>query len=359
MLDKSKSNIPERFKDHPIFNTLHCGMNFGFMAKRGYYAKKEILEQPAKMAKAGVNWTTLNANFCQEKYSSTKVFLDFNFSSGELELSEMAKALHDNGIKILFKPCLTPLDSAWMGSVTFPADGEQQIQGHETSYWQEWFASFTESSKYFADFADRVGIDALIIGAEYYGTEGRSEAWRKVIGEIRKIYSGPITYEFMPISHKTYRLDWFDDLDFLSYSHYPPACKGNSRPFSENPHYSQDEMADFMSPLKDEVASICKRFGNKPIVFTEIGVRSAHGCIMSPGDYATETYYDGEEQANYMEAVFRTFWNLPQWMGMYWWKWDETQIRPHYHTDPKGNKGFTIQGKPAEGVLKKWFAKSC
>ena len=78
---------------------------------------------------------------------------------------------------------------------------------------------------------------------------------------------------------------------------------------------------------------------------------------MQPYNFLWETYYDGEEQANYMEAMFRTFHDLPGWMGLFWWKWDETQNRPHYHTDPNGEKGFTIQGKPAEAVLKKWFNK--
>ena len=358
MLDKGKINIPERFKDHPVFNTFHYGMNFGFMAKRGYYSRKEALGCPAKMAKAGVNWTTLNQNICQEYFYSRKVFLDFNLSSGELELAEMANSLHDNGIRILFKPCLTLLDSAWMGSVNFP-DGQEQIQGRKSSYWEEWFSSFTESAKYFADFAERVGLDAIIIGAEYYGTEGRSDNWSKVIEEIRKIYSGPLTYEFTMLSRKAYALDWFKGLDFLSYSYYPPACAKNAEPpvLRSNPPCTVDDMVNYLSPRKAKIMSICERFDNKPIVFTEIGVRSGHGCVIYPCDYQQETYYDGEEQANYMEAIFRTFRELPQWMGLYWWKWDETQNRPQYHTDPKGDMGFTIEGKPAEKVLKKWASK--
>ena len=368
MLDKSKVNIPERFRDHPLFNTLHCGMNLGFMAKRGYYRSKELLAQPARMAKAGVNWTTLNANFCQEHFYSRKLFLDFNYSSGELELAEMAKALHDQGIRILFKPCLTSLDSAWMGMVSFP-DGQEQIQGVKSAYWDEWFRGFTESAKYFADFAERIGIDALIVGAEYRGTEGRSDNWRKVIAEVRQIYSGPLTYEFTCDSlHES--LDWFKDLDFLSFSTYPPACasnreggfwlvKGAGAPVPrENPEYTVDQMVEYLGPQKKISASICKRFDDKPIAFTELGGRSMHGCIINPCNFQWETYYDGEEQANYMEAIFRTFWDLPQWMGLYWWKWDETQNRPQYHTDPKGDMGFTIQGKPAEKVMREWFAKN-
>ena len=36
-MDISKVTIPEKFRNHPIFNELICGTNFGFMAKRGYY----------------------------------------------------------------------------------------------------------------------------------------------------------------------------------------------------------------------------------------------------------------------------------------------------------------------------------
>ena len=117
-------------------------------------------------------------------------------------------------------------------------------------------------------------------------------------------------------------------------------------------------MADYLSSRKEKIASISKSFDNMPIAFTEYGTRSAHGCVMQPFNFLWDTYYDGEEQANYMEASFRTFWEVPQWMGFFWWKWDETQYRPHYHTEPGVDKGFTIQGKPAEEVMRRWLEKA-
>ncbi|OQA80991.1 MAG: hypothetical protein BWY31_03851 [Lentisphaerae bacterium ADurb.Bin242] len=356
MIEPSKPEIPERFRNHPLFNELHCGVNLGFMAKRGYYSKAEVLKQPELMSRTGVNWCILNANLCQETFYSRKVFLDFRFSSGEIELAEITKTLHAHGIRVILKPCLTLLDGAWMGRVDFPSSA--QIEGVHTRYWEEWFGSFTESARYFADFAEKNAIEGLIIGAEYYGTEGRSDEWRNVIQTVRSAYSGPISYEFTCASRKAYPLDWFEDLDFLSYSYYPPAC-GNSKDrdaFKNAPDVTLEEMIAYLQPRKARILSICERFGNKPVAFTELGVRSAHGCIANPCDFQAETYYDGKEQANYMEAIFRTFKDIPQWLGLYWWKWDETQNRPHYHTDPAGDKGFTIQGKPAEAVLKKWFA---
>jgi hypothetical protein len=207
-------------------------------------------------------------------------------------------------------------------------------------------------------------MDAMIIGAEYFGTEGQNDMWYRVIEEIRKRYSNPITYEFTCESRKHYDLPWFQNLDFLSYSYYPPAVPFTPEQISSieairaTPDYSVEDMAAHLSKRKPRIESISERFGNKPIAFTEYGVRSAHGCIMRPYDFLWDTPYDGEQQANFMEASFRTFWDLPQWMGFFWWKWDETQNRPQYAGDPNGDRGFTIQGKPAEAVMRRWVLRN-
>ncbi len=366
-MDKSKVRIPERFADHPIFNELICGTNFGFMAKRGYYDLPEVKKQPELMRRAGINWTSLNMMYCQDNFYSTKVYLDFEFSNGEREMSEMVKRLHDNGIRVMLKPNMTLLDGGWMGLVNFPKTAAlRQIEGVDIDYWGKWFHSFTEAQKYFADFAERTGIDAMMLGAEYFGTEGQNEYWERVIEAVRGLFSNPITYEFTHKSRKAYDLEWVKSLDFLSYSYYPPACDPNVPKLDSTrndgakdmPSKTVEEMVAYLEPRKKRIASISERFDNMPIAFTEFGVRSAHGCIMQPYNFLWETYYDGEEQANYMEAGFRTFWELPEWMGFLWWKWDETQHRPQYHLDPAGDMGFTIQGKPAEAVMNRWLQKS-
>ena len=359
--------IPERFKDHPLFNELICGTNFGFMAKRGYYFQEEVKKQPALMREMGINWTTLNMNVCQEHYFSRKVFLDFEFSSSESEIIDMTKRLHDNGIRVILKPCLTPLDGAAMGCVGFPDKaGLSQIQGVQFDYWKEWFHSYTEAQKYFSDLAERAGIDAMMIGAENAGTEGQNAYWENVIREVRNNFSNPITYEFTFASRKTHDLNWIKKVDFLSYSYYPPAADPNEFPLNhvvnpgakDTPDYTVEDMMKYLESRKARIASIIQRFDNMPIAFTEFGVRSAHGCIMQPYNFLWDTPYDGEQQARFMEASFQTFTQVPGWMGLFWWKWDETQNRPQYHGDPNGDRGFTIQGKPAEAVMRRWFAKN-
>ena len=360
-------SIPEKFKSHPIFNELVCGTNFGFLSKRGYYFTDFAKKQPELMQKIGINWTTLNVNLCQESVFSRKLFLDFEYTSSDSEIIEMTKRLHDSGVKVILKPCLTSLDGGAMCHLNFPPkEHMKQIEGVVTDYWGEWFKSYTESQKYFADLAERAGIECLMVGAELLHSDRHDEHWIKVIEAVRQNFSGPITYEFTHASRKIASLAWFDYLDFFSYSYYPPAADANTEPLlphtnpgaKDTPSYTVEQMCAYLSSRREKIASIMSAYGNKPMLFTEIGTRSAHGCIMQPYNYLWDTPYDGEEQANYMEAIFRTFADLDGWMGLLWWKWDETQHRPHYHGDPNGERGFTIQGKPAEKIMKKWFSRS-
>lgn len=78
---------------------------------------------------------------------------------------------------------------------------------------------------------------------------------------------------------------------------------------------------------------------------------------MNPSGWNAEGGYDGDEQANYLEAVFRTFWDEPWWAGLYWWKWDEQNDRPQFKNDPRGDKGFTVWGKPAAETMKRWYGR--
>ena len=41
----------------------------------------------------------------------------------------------------------------------------------------------------------------------------------------------------------------------------------------------------------------------------------------------------------------------------YWWKWEEQNDRPQFRTDPRGDKRFTLQGKPAQGVMQRWYGR--
>ena len=79
---------------------------------------------------------------------------------------------------------------------------------------------------------------------------------------------------------------------------------------------------------------------------------------MKPWGWDNPGGYNGEEQAQYLDVVLEKFWNEPWFAGMYWWKWREHNDRPWMDDDPRGNKGFSVDGKPAADVMKKWFGRA-
>ena len=78
---------------------------------------------------------------------------------------------------------------------------------------------------------------------------------------------------------------------------------------------------------------------------------------MNPSGWAPGGRYDGQEQANYLEALLTAFRDEPWWYGLYWWKWDEQNYRPEMHDDPAGDKGFTVSGKPAQQVMRRLYGE--
>ena len=101
------------------------------------------------------------------------------------------------------------------------------------------------------------------------------------------------------------------------------------------------------------MSAIAKATG-KPIVFGECGCASIKEGAASPSGLNVDAKPDEDEQAMYMEALFRTFADKPQFAGLFWWKWDETQKRDHYDPDPRKDRGFIIKGKPACDVFRRW-----
>ena len=69
LFDCGSFGVPERFRTHPLFTTPHCGVNFGFLARRGYFSRPEVRRQPALIREAGPNWVTLNTHFCQGTFA--------------------------------------------------------------------------------------------------------------------------------------------------------------------------------------------------------------------------------------------------------------------------------------------------
>ena len=254
--------------------------------------------------------------------------------------TRLAKRL---GIKTLLKPHIwlrSRSDGKWRGEIEMDTEAD----------WQSWFESYRTFILHYARFAEKNGIEALCIGMELRtSTVTRELDWRDIIKEVRKVYSGQLTYganwylEFKEIQ-------FWDELDFIGVQAYFPLAD------TTNPDL--EELKAGWVPHRDSLEAISKKF-NKPIVFTEIGYRSNVDGAVRPWEWpqrpiGTASEEDLQTQANCYEAFFQTFWQEDWCGGAYFWKWFPTSRRSG---SGQTLRNFTPQNKPAEQVMARWYGK--
>ncbi|RRJ94730.1 hypothetical protein Ga0100231_010635 [Opitutaceae bacterium TAV4] len=331
---------------------VRAGVSFGFMARRGYYASTEARAQVERMAALGVRDVALMVSVMQETWHSTRLYQDFEFTPSDQEITDIVRQFHERGIRVMLKPMVECLDGSWRGRINFP-DGDQLIQGREIALWPVWFESLRRSVVHYARLAARTDCEIYCLGCELLGAENpcNNEHWRAVVAAAREAYpvsAGLLCYDAMPetLLASGGPPAWLRDLDAVCVSYYSPAA--------DKPGASVPEMVKKLRSTVPPFRAASAALGGLPIIFGEAGCRSVHGGAITPGEYRNTGLYAPGEQANYLDAMCSVFQYEAWWGGFYWWKWDEQQSRPQYATDPAGDTGFTLAGKPAADVLRRW-----
>jgi hypothetical protein len=88
-----------------------------------------------------------------------------------------------------------------------------------------------------------------------------------------------------------------------------------------------------------------------------VGCPNIRGCARypwaSPPDPAKDPT-DDQEQVNFYTAMFETFNDEPWFMGYAWWDWPaRLETRERFQQ----GRGFCVYGRPAEKVMRQWYAK--
>lgn len=331
---------------------LFKGVTFGFYARNGYFSSPAAAREVEKIAALGCEWVCLVSTVMQEGYCSTRQFRDFTITPGDDELCDIIQLLHARGIKVMFRPMLECWDGTQRGHLHLPGSDEI-IPGKRIHYREDWFANYAALTRHYLRIANRCGCEGYCLDSELNQLADLSEYWLPIVEMIRKNYKGHLTSslisveQFLPLIQQNPN-HWFFALDSLGSSMYAAA--------SEHGGGTPEEMATFLAPTVKRCREFAEAYG-KTFYFGECGCCATTGASQRPYFWNNGGRYDGDEQANYFEAVIRAFTPEPWWGGLFWWKWDEQNIRPQFLDDPAGDKGFTIDGKPAAQVLKRWCEK--
>ena len=334
--------------DHKI---MFKGVTFGYYARNGYLSSPAARDEVDKIAELHIPWICLVVTVMEETFCSTRQFRDFYMTPGDDELLDIIGYIRNKGIRVMLRPMLECWDGTHRGQIHLPEG--TIFPDRPFRYRSQWFANYEHLTRHYCRIAARTGCEGYCLDSELNQIATASRDWLKIVDVVRQTYKGHLTSSFINVEQFQPQMEsdpdfWFYALDSIGSSHYYPA--------SANGGGTVEEMVAYLQPVVRKISGFAKSYG-KPYYFGETGCGSMINASRQPScwlDDPEHPGYDGQEQANYIEAVIRSYAPQPWWHGFFLWKWDEHNRREQFHNDPAGDKGFTVYGKPAAQVLKRW-----
>ena len=320
------------------------GYTWGWTGVRGTWAAPEAAQSMKELADTGTQWASIaflaHMNWGQPEImwgeKNPRMITDD-------EIRHAIALARENKLKVILKPVIDPLNAPkgkWRGLIEFPGpDGKP-----DPGAWKAWFANYTAFLLHYAAIAQEARCEMLCVACEMRTMEPFETEWRELIRRVRQVYKGPLVYN--GCLETMWDVRWWDAVDILGVSAY--SWRPNE---TDN---SVEALVAYWTKWRDGMRALAAKTA-RPILFIEIGCRSARGASTMSGDFTHwEWPYDGREQAHFYEAAFRVFWDEPWFCGYSWWDWP-AKLYPR--ADGEKNKEFLCYGKPAEQVLRQWYAK--
>lgn len=248
-----------------------------------------------------------------------------------IQSAESAQAL---GLNVMMKPQI------WLGGGQWPGDIEMSSEQE----WSDFFHCYNHWIVHYAVLAELYGWESLCIGTEMVRTTLKREAdWRRIIQNIRQVYSGQLTYA-ANWGEEFEKTKIWDELDFIGLNCYYP--------LSQKDEPSIRDLRRGFAKVMDKIERVHTRF-QKPIVFTEIGFPNIEAPWKKPHQDWGDFTPNEEHQRKCYEVVFEAIQDKEWCAGILWWKYpSDLQHRPRRST------GFSPHGKAAEATVEKWFSRS-
>mgnify|MGYP001222984761 CR=1 FL=1 len=313
------------------------GMTWGWNSRRGDYRTPEAADSLRKLREAGNEWVCLAFAVTQDHFYSTAIKFDYAHTVTDRDLECAVREARKLGLKICLKPTVNSRDGLWRAHIGFP-HGEEEAE----PYWEAWFKSYTAFLLHYAELAAEWGCEMFCVGCEMSGTEAQEARWREAVAAVRRVYPGLVVYN---ANHgREDRVPWWDAVDVIGTSAYYPVGRGGDG--------SEESMVRNWLPVRDRLKRLHERY-DRPVLFMEIGCRSAEGCSAMPWDFKhRDLPARQEEQAAFYRSALRVFWHEPWFAGFFWWDWS---VKLYDAGEAALDRGFDIYGKEAERVLRIWY----
>lgn len=301
------------------------GVTFAAFSHKGSLETKEARESLQNLKeKTGANFITIVPNGLQETPQSQEISYTSDATVSDEELISMIHFAHDLGLRVALKPTVNCKNGTWRAHINF-FDKDVPCEPK----WSNWFAAYTDFQLHYAAIAEKTGCEMFLAGCEMVMSERREAEWRKLISDIKSVYSGPVSYN--TDKYQEDNITWWDCVDVISSSGYYPLNNWEQQ--------------------LDRIEAVVKKY-NKPFFFAECGCMSTEGSSMEPNNWSLHGNVDLKEQADWYTAMFEACKKRLWVEGFCLWDWAWKQYPA---CKAATNGGYDIYEKPAQTVVKKYY----
>ena len=309
------------------------GLTLAGLSKTDFAEQRAVRLVESSVA-TGADWVSIAPGWYQATHNASRIRPDTSRTPPDDDVRRLIARAHASGVRVMLKPFVDSDDGVWRGDIR-PAD------------LATWFADYTAMTHHYADLAAEVDADLFCLGTDLGFSEAAlTHDWRTLIADVRGRFSGPLTYA---ASHAPSagqggyaNLPFWNDLDFIGVNAYFPLA---------DRQISHAQLADAWNVWLEEIETWrADRKLDRPVIFTELGYRSAATAATQPRatDPVKPHEVDPDLQANLYTAFFGLPYRREALQGVFWWRWDPDAV-------DADNAAFPPNGKPAEAVLRRAY----
>ncbi|WP_432798959.1 glycoside hydrolase family 113 [Poriferisphaera sp. WC338] len=224
--------------------------------------------------------------------------------------------------------------------------------------WEPWWQSYRQTQKHFLQIASNTNTDLFAVGSELLTTEKPTflSDWRATIARARAQFTGKLYYS---TNWDHYHAPPFwHDLDYIGINGYWDLTANLPADKQDDPTALSNRWLD----IKQSLIQFSTQT-QRPILFTEVGYPTLPWALSKPWNYINTDNIPANTaaQAQGYQSFLTAFaadlnrqqnyqYNKQQpFAGVFFFKWDV------FSNGGPTDTGYSIQGKPAETVLRNYL----
>ncbi|MEM9295618.1 MAG: hypothetical protein AAGA57_07440 [Planctomycetota bacterium] len=299
------------------------------------------------------------------------VFQDHGSSDGPRRIEREGKSpSRDQMLAVLRRAKERGLKTILLWQINFENPRGNEWRGKiEPPDWDRWWDDYHALLEFHARVAGQAEADVLVIGCELLSTHQSKfrRQWLETADLARTHFGGRLVYSSTWDSFHSYPA--WDALDLVGVSGWWDLTRNAAD--AQNPN--DDELDARWAEIRGALAEFARRT-DRPLLITEVGYPSIPWALKDPWNYIpkADTKPDGQAQARGYASFFRGWRRViapapgtapgseaepasqtdpATWAGVMFYEW-----QPWGEPGGPDDFGYAVRNKPAERVIRDWFA---